>query len=85
MIPAEVLPQSKLKEQFSNYRFRSQHPVNYFIADFYCHQAKLIAEADGSVHDTVDQIEYDANRIYMLEEFGLTVIRFRNEEVEHNM
>ena len=61
MILAEVSLQSKLKEQFPNHRLRSQHPVNYFIADFYCHQAKLIVEADGSVHDTVDQIEYDAN------------------------
>ncbi len=85
LTPAEMLLGRKLKEQFSSYRFRAQHPVNYFIADFYCHQAKLIIEIDGSVHDTVDQVEYDANRTYILEEFGLTVIRFRNEEVEQDM
>ncbi|MEZ0542985.1 endonuclease domain-containing protein [Fibrella arboris] len=84
LTPAEMLLQRKLKEHFPDYRFRAQHPINYFIANFYCHHAKLIIEVDGSVHDMADQIEYDANRTYMLEESGLTVSRFRNEEVEQD-
>ncbi len=85
MTSAETLLHGKLKERFPDHRFRAQHPVNYFIADFYCHQAKLIIEVDGNVHDSTDQLEYDANRTYLLEEFGLTVIRFRNEEIDHSI
>jgi very-short-patch-repair endonuclease len=65
----------------SGFRFKPQHPISYFVADFYCHAARLIIELDGAFHDAVDQSEYDANRTYMLEELGLRVIRFRNEEV----
>jgi cyclase len=65
----------------SGFRFKPQHPISYFVADFYCHAARLIIELDGAVHDAVDQSEYDANRTYMLEELELRVIRFRNEEV----
>ncbi|RYF66399.1 MAG: DUF559 domain-containing protein [Cytophagaceae bacterium] len=67
--------------KLKGYRFKNQHSINYFIADFYCHKARLVIEVDGSVHDSGDQIEYDTNRTYILEEFGITVIRFRNEEV----
>ena len=49
--------------------------------DFYCHQQKLVIEVDGSIHDQIDQKEYDLGRTSVLEEFGLIVIRFRNEEV----
>jgi cyclase len=65
----------------SGFRFKPQHPISYFVADFYCHAARLIIELDGAVHDAVDQSEYAANRTYMLEELELRVIRFRNEEV----
>ncbi len=85
MTPAESLLWSRLKSGKLGCRFRAQHPVNYFVADFYCHQARLIIEIDGSIHDSVDQAEYDLNRTYILEEFRLSVIRFRNEEVENDL
>ncbi len=69
------------KNKISGFRFKPQHPISYFVADFYCHSARLVIELDGSVHDDTDQSVYDANRTYMLEELGLRVIRFRNEEV----
>lgn len=82
MTPAELVLWEKLKSnQLFGFRFKSQHPINHFIADFYCHKAKLIVELDGGVHDIEEQAEYDKNRTYILEEFGLRVIRFRNEEV----
>ncbi len=82
MTQAELILWEQLKmNRLKGYRFKSQHPINFFIADFYCHKARLVVEVDGSIHDTLDQIEYDANRTYILEEFGITVIRFRNEEV----
>lgn len=62
-------------------RFKRQHPVLYFIADFYCHQAKLIIEVDGGYHQIPEQYEYDTNRDAELESLGLRVIRFTNEQV----
>ncbi len=62
-------------------RFKRQHPILYFIADFYCHRAKLIIEVDGGYHNLQEQYIYDKNRDKELEEFGLKVIRFTNEQV----
>jgi phosphoribosylanthranilate isomerase len=62
-------------------RFKRQHPIIYFIADFYCHRAKLVIEVDGGYHKIPSQYEYDCNRDKELEELGLKVIRFTNEEV----
>ncbi len=63
-------------------KFRRQHPLSMFIADFYCHQAKLIIEIDGGYHDDQNQKESDLGRQQALEDMGLLVIRFRNEEIE---
>lgn len=86
MTPAElVLWKSLRANRVKGFRFKAQHPIGYFIADFYCHVARLIIELDGSIHDSVEQKEYDTNRTYILEEFGLTVVRFRNEEVMQSL
>lgn len=69
------------KKQLKGYRFRRQHPISNFIVDFYCHEAKLIIEVDGSVHDVEEQKEYDMGREFELSQLGLRVIRFSNEEV----
>ncbi len=61
--------------------FRRQHPVNMFIADFYCHRLKLVIEIDGSIHDIEDYRIRDKGREDEFEKFGLTTIRFTNEEV----
>ncbi len=63
------------------FKFRRQHPINKYIVDFYCHQIKLVIEVDGSFHDEIEQKEYDAGRTLALQEFGLKVIRFSNEEI----
>lgn len=62
-------------------RFKRQHPVLYFIADFYCHQAKLIIEVDGGYHELPEQFLYDESRDAELKELGLKVLRFKNEEI----
>jgi len=67
--------------QLRGFRFKRQHPVKYFIADFYCHCKQLIIEVDGSYHQIPEQYEYDRNRDYELEELGLKVLRFTNEQV----
>lgn len=61
-----------------------QRPIDYFIADFYCPKKCLIIEVDGDVHNSSDAKEYDSMRTDLLALYGLTVIRFSNEEVLNN-
>ena len=56
-----------------------------FIADFYCHEKRLIVEADGSVHDSEEAKERDENRTYELERPGIRIIRFTNHEIKHQI
>jgi very-short-patch-repair endonuclease len=60
-------------------RFRSQHPLGRFIADFYCAQVRLVVEVDGPVHSK--QAEYDEARTQHFETYGYQVVRFTNQEV----
>jgi len=68
-----------------NVRFKRQHPILYFIADFYCHKAKLIIEVDGGYHDIPEQYIYDRNRDSELLDLGLKVIHFTNEQVLYHI
>ncbi len=65
-------------------RFQRQKTIKSFIADFYCHEAKLIVEIDGSQHYTDQGEAYDKERTAILKEFSLEVIRFSNHEVNTN-
>lgn len=51
----------------------------YFIADFYCHESKLVLEIDGNIH--TNQKDYDTQRSLILKELGITVLRITNEEL----
>ena len=64
-------------------KFRRQHYISNFIADFVCLEKSLIVEVDGEIHD--HQKEYDEGRTYELEQLGFKVIRFSNEEVTTNL
>jgi len=72
-------------KKFKGYKFRRQHPIDSFIADFYCHQHKLIIEIDGGIHELNSTKEHDNDRTYELEKFGLKVIRFNNYEIIHQL
>jgi very-short-patch-repair endonuclease len=65
--------------------FRRQQVIDQFIVDFYNHSAELVIELDGSVHDDPTQAEYDHERKSFLEEKGLSVIRFRNSEIDQHL
>ncbi len=77
--------------QFYGKKFLRQHPIffeyeskkRFFIADFYCHEEKLVVEIDGKIHEY--QKDYDNLRTYIINAFGIRVARFRNEEVENNI
>ena len=71
--------------KFMGLRFRTQHPINRFIVDFYCHAIKLVIEIDGGVHHTPENHEYDINREYELEKWDILVVRFSNELVLGDM
>ena len=64
-----------------NLKFRRQHPFGNYVLDFYCHEIKLCIEADGSIHNEKDIKEYDIERTKVLNENGITVLRFTNKEI----
>ena len=72
-------------------QFLRQHPIffryinkdAFFIADFYCHEHHLVIEIDGKCHD--NQKEYDEFRTHNINALGITVMRFRNEEIEREL
>ncbi len=65
-------------------RFRRQHPLLFYVADFYCHQLKLIIEIDGCIHNKEDVKINDAIRQKEIEALGITIIRFTNSQVKNN-
>jgi len=72
-------------------KFLRQYPIffmymdkkTFFIADFYCHENRLVVEIDGKNHDY--QREYDELRTYIINNLDIEVVRFRNEEIERNI
>ena len=76
----EMLWKKLRKKRLGGYRFRRQHIIQTFIVDFYCPQAKLVIEIDGSVHD--NQQEYDQEREKILDIFGYQIVRFKNAQIK---
>jgi very-short-patch-repair endonuclease len=70
-------------KQINGHRFRRQHPIGPYIADFACIQQKIIIELDGSQHQ--DQIAYDQQRSAFLQARGWRVLRFWNNDVLNNL
>lgn len=72
-----------LKErQVCGLKFRRQFGVGPYVLDFYCPEIRLAIELDGAVHDSEEAIIYDNERTaYLTEEFGIHVLRFRNEQI----
>ena len=65
-------------------RFQRQKAIGDYIVDFYCHEAKLIIEIDGSQHFENEAMAKDCFRTERLEAYGLTVIRFTNRDINLN-
>ncbi len=64
--------------------FSRQKVLGNYIVDFYCAEAKLIIELDGSEHYTDEGKQYDEERTIFLEKYGLTVVRIPNTEIHKN-
>jgi very-short-patch-repair endonuclease len=86
MTEAEKMLWQRLRNRKLNgFRFRRQHPVNEFIVDFFCYEAMLAIEVDGSVHNETTQAEKDLERTRFLQGLGITIIRFTNHQVNSDM
>ena len=84
MTPAEERLWNSIRINEWHLKFRRQHPVANYIVDFYCHAIKLVIELDGGIHDVEDVKKYDEYREQHLKELGLTVLRFKNNEIIEN-
>ena len=79
--PSEMALWGYLKSKPFGYRFRRQHPIGIYIADFFCYPLKLIIEVDGAIHKNEDVKQKDTARQKILESEGIRVIRFTDTEV----
>lgn len=71
--------------KFMGLRFRAQHPLYRFSADFYCHSIKLVIEVDGGIHNLPENKEYDIQRSAELEKWEIEVFRFTNEQIQNDL
>ena len=86
MTPAESLLWHQLRRKaLGGFRFRRQHPIGPYIADFYCNEANLAIEVDGKIHLQETQRERDRIRGIALENHGLRIIRFTNDQIENEL
>ncbi|MEO6289082.1 MAG: endonuclease domain-containing protein [Ginsengibacter sp.] len=82
--PSEIIFWSLLKQHFSGTRFKRQHPISQYVADFYCHKFKLVIEIDGDVRLSEEAKANDKLRDEHMQSLGVEIIRFPNEEVCKN-
>src|SRR4051812_19061507 len=82
---SELLLWSYLRQKPGGYKFRRQHPISIYIADFYCHPLKLIIEIDGGIHKDSDAQKRDKERQSNLESEGIFFLRFTNDAIEKNL
>ena len=79
---AEELLWSLLRNrQLLGFKFRRQYQFGRYVADFYCREAQLVIECDGSRHDLNEQWHHDQTRDAYMELQGLRVLRFSNKIV----
>jgi adenine-specific DNA-methyltransferase len=83
--PPERLLWSALRGKQLGFKFRRQHPIGPYIADFYSRDAQVVVEVDGSTHFTAESVEYDAGRDAYMRNLGLDVLRFTTVEVQQNL
>ena len=72
-------------KQLGGFRFRRQHTVGPYVADFVCVEARLVIECDGEQHGVLDALKRDAARVEFINKQGWIVLRFWNSEIYDNM
>jgi very-short-patch-repair endonuclease len=66
-------------------KFRRQMPIERYVADFVCFEAKLVVEVDGATHSSEDELARDAVRTAMIERSGFAVLRILNVDIYDNL
>ena len=86
MTKAEIIFWSRLRmRQIEGLKFRRQQPILDYIADFYCHDLKLIIEIDGEIHSVPEIAKSDKTRYKILKNSGYNIIRFSNHKIETDL
>jgi very-short-patch-repair endonuclease len=81
MTTAEAALWKRVSGNALGFHFRRQQIIAGFIADFYCHQAALVVEVDGAIHN----VAYDSERDRIFASLGLTTLRFTNQQVQEQI
>ena len=85
LTPPEKRLWSALKgKKLGGFSFRTQSPVGRYIADFYCHAARVVVEVDGRTHEG-EQLEHDRARDAWMQEEGIYVVRVQARELLTNL
>ena len=83
---SEILLWQKLRaNQFRNYSFNRQKPLENYIVDFYCRKLDLVIEIDGDSHFDEESYLSDLKRQEVLEKMGLKFLRFSDLDIKKNM
>jgi len=86
MTDAEVILWLRLRRNaIQGRRFRRQHPIGPYIADFVCLPLRLVVEIDGATHGSDEEILHDRRRDAYLHGRGFSVLRFWNQEIYDNL
>ncbi|MBT7143347.1 MAG: endonuclease domain-containing protein, partial [Bacteroidetes bacterium] len=86
MTKAELILWEELRnKKLLGLKFRRQHPISRFIADFYRHKHKLVIELDGEIHLKNDVAINDKKREDEIKSLGITVLRFKNNEIINHL
>jgi very-short-patch-repair endonuclease len=81
--PEELLWLDLRNGQIGGMKFRRQRPIGPYVADFYCHSARLVVEVDGMSHDNKEP--QDAAKTKHIESQGLRILRVTNDDVMHDL
>jgi len=72
-------------DKFHGLRFLRQKPIDNFIVDFYCSKLRLVIEVDGDSHFSEQGEAYDEERTFILNKYGIEVIRYNNNDIFNNI
>jgi len=82
-VPERILWDALRGRNVGGLKFRRQHPIEPYIVDYYCADARLVVELDGDSHNGRE--EYDRERSDHLRRLGLTIMRVANDDVSNNL
>ncbi|MBU0646403.1 endonuclease domain-containing protein [Patescibacteria group bacterium] len=83
--PEKILWKEISNKKLNGFKFRRQHGIGDYIADFYCPEAKLVIELDGDSHFEESGIQHDKIRTQQIEQNQIKIIRFNNTDIRDSI